>query len=80
MAILFLVPAKCIAQKKKKKRCFCRKIVPDIGMTLTHWEITGPGLSTTDSNYSRFEPKEQMILGSNYTNWNVKQGGRIGVE
>lgn len=38
---------------------------------------TKPGSSTANSSYSRTELREQMISGSDYTNWTFKQGGKI---
>ncbi|MEI6865346.1 polysaccharide lyase family 7 protein [Flavicella sp.] len=38
---------------------------------------TYPGSSTANSSYSRTELREQMIPGSNSTNWTFKQGGRL---
>lgn len=38
---------------------------------------TYPGASTANSSYSRTELREQMVPGSNSTNWTFKQGGRI---
>jgi hypothetical protein len=36
---------------------------------------TYPGASTTNSSYSRTELREQMVPGSNNTNWTFAQGG-----
>lgn len=36
---------------------------------------TYPGASTANSSYSRTELREQMVPGSNSTNWTFKQGG-----
>ena len=36
---------------------------------------TYPGSSTTNSSYSRTELREQMVSGSNNTNWTFSQGG-----
>ena len=38
---------------------------------------TYPGASTTNSSYSRTELREQMVPGSNNTNWTFVQGGRM---
>lgn len=38
---------------------------------------TYPGASTRNSSFSRTELREQMVPGSNTTNWNFKQGGRM---
>ncbi|MEL6922772.1 MAG: polysaccharide lyase family 7 protein, partial [Bacteroidota bacterium] len=38
---------------------------------------TYPGASTRNSSYSRTELREQMVPGSNTTNWTFKQGGRM---
>ncbi|RMG88699.1 MAG: polysaccharide lyase family 7 protein, partial [Bacteroidetes bacterium] len=38
---------------------------------------TYPGASTTNSSYSRTELREQMVPGSNSTNWTFAQGGRM---
>ncbi|QCX41121.1 polysaccharide lyase family 7 protein [Aureibaculum algae] len=38
---------------------------------------TYPGASTANSSYSRTELREQMIPGSNNTNWTFKQGGKM---
>lgn len=38
---------------------------------------TYPGASTTNSSYSRTELREQMIPGSNNTNWTFTQGGNM---
>ncbi len=38
---------------------------------------TYPGSSTANSSYSRTELREQMVPGSNTTNWTFAQGGRI---
>ncbi len=38
---------------------------------------TYPGASTTNSSYSRTELREQMIPGSNNTNWTFAQGGTM---
>jgi len=38
---------------------------------------TYPGYSTRNSSYSRTELREQMIPGSNNTNWTFAQGGRM---
>lgn len=38
---------------------------------------TYPGASTTNSSYSRTELREQMVPGSNTTNWTFGQGGRM---
>ena len=38
---------------------------------------TYPGSTTTNSSYSRTELREQMVPGSNSTNWTFKQGGRM---
>jgi len=38
---------------------------------------TYPGASTTNSSYSRTELREQMVPGSNNTNWTFAQGGRM---
>ncbi len=38
---------------------------------------TYPGSSTQNSSYSRTELREQMVPGSNNTNWTFAQGGRI---
>ncbi len=38
---------------------------------------TYPGASTANSSYSRTELREQMVPGSNNTNWTFKQGGRM---
>ncbi|MEO1262758.1 MAG: polysaccharide lyase family 7 protein [Bacteroidota bacterium] len=36
-----------------------------------------PASSTANSKYSRSELREQMVSGSNATNWTFKQGGRM---
>lgn len=38
---------------------------------------TYPGASTANSSYSRTELREQMVPGSNSTNWTFAQGGNI---
>lgn len=38
---------------------------------------TLPGASTRNSSYSRTELREQMVPGSNSTNWTFAQGGRL---
>ena len=38
---------------------------------------TYPGSSTANSSYSRTELREQMVPGSNNTNWTFAQGGRM---
>ncbi len=38
---------------------------------------TYPGVSTTNSSYSRTELREQMVAGSNNTNWTFNQGGSM---
>jgi hypothetical protein len=38
---------------------------------------TTPGTSTANSSYSRTELREQMVPGSNNTNWTFAQGGRM---
>ncbi|HDZ07189.1 MAG TPA: polysaccharide lyase family 7 protein [Maribacter sp.] len=38
---------------------------------------TSPGSSTANSSYSRTELREQMVPGSNSTNWTFSQGGRM---
>lgn len=38
---------------------------------------TYPGASTANSSYSRTELREQMVPGSNSTNWTFAQGGRM---
>lgn len=38
---------------------------------------TYPGASTANSSYSRTELREQMVPGSNTTNWTFKEGGRM---
>jgi hypothetical protein len=38
---------------------------------------TAPGSSTANSSYSRTELREQMVPGSNSTNWTFAQGGRM---
>ena len=38
---------------------------------------TYPGASTTNSSYSRTELREQMVPGSNHTNWTFSQGGNM---
>lgn len=38
---------------------------------------TYPGASTANSSYSRTELREQMVPGSNATNWTFKQGGNM---
>lgn len=38
---------------------------------------TYPGASTANSSYSRTELREQMVPGSNSTNWTFNQGGTI---
>jgi len=38
---------------------------------------TEPGSTTTNSSYSRTELREQMVPGSNNTNWTFAQGGRM---
>ena len=38
---------------------------------------TYPGASTQNSSYSRTELREQMVPGSNSTNWTFAQGGRM---
>ena len=38
---------------------------------------TYPGASTANSSYSRTELREQMVPGSNDTNWTFEQGGRM---
>ena len=38
---------------------------------------TYPGASTTNSSYSRTELREQMVPGSNNTNWTFDQGGNM---
>ncbi len=38
---------------------------------------TYPGSSTPNSSYSRTELREQMVPGSNNTNWTFAQGGRM---
>lgn len=39
-----------------------------------------PASSTANSKYSRSELREQMVSGSNSTNWTFKQGGRMKVD
>ena len=39
--------------------------------------FTKPGSSTPNSKYSRTELREQMVSGSNDTNWTFSQGGTI---
>ena len=38
---------------------------------------TYPGSSTANSSYSRTELREQMVPGSNHTNWTFSQGGNL---
>jgi hypothetical protein len=38
---------------------------------------TYPGASTANSSYSRTELREQMVPGSNNTNWTFAEGGRL---
>jgi len=38
---------------------------------------TYPGVTTKNSSYSRTELREQMVPGSNNTNWTFAQGGRM---
>ena len=38
---------------------------------------TYPGSTTTNSSYSRTELREQMVPGSNSTNWTFSQGGNM---
>ncbi|MBC3759169.1 polysaccharide lyase family 7 protein [Hyunsoonleella sp. SJ7] len=38
---------------------------------------TYPGASTANSSYSRTELREQMVPGSNNTNWTFEQGGNM---
>lgn len=38
---------------------------------------TEPGSSTANSSYSRTELREQMVPGSNSTNWTFPEGGRL---
>ena len=38
---------------------------------------TSPGSSTANSSYSRTELREQIVPGSNSTNWTFAQGGRM---
>ena len=38
---------------------------------------TTPNATTTNSSYSRTELREQMVPGSNSTNWTFSQGGRL---
>ncbi|MEM9053455.1 MAG: polysaccharide lyase family 7 protein [Bacteroidota bacterium] len=38
---------------------------------------TYPGVTTTNSSYSRTELREQMVPGSNSTNWTFAQGGKM---
>ncbi|WP_282051253.1 polysaccharide lyase family 7 protein [Maribacter aquivivus] len=38
---------------------------------------TSPGSSTANSSYSRTELREQMVPGSNSTNWTFTEGGRM---
>ena len=38
---------------------------------------TKPGTSTANSSYSRTELREQMVSGSDHTNWTFSQGGKI---
>lgn len=38
---------------------------------------TYPGASTANSSYSRTELREQMVAGSNNTNWTFSQGGNL---
>tara|TARA_R110002074_G_scaffold104764_15_gene226368 strand:- start:3820 stop:4785 length:966 start_codon:yes stop_codon:yes gene_type:complete len=38
---------------------------------------TSPGSSTANSSYSRTELREQMVPGSNSTNWTFAEGGRM---
>ncbi len=38
---------------------------------------TEPGSSTTNSSYSRTELREQMVPGSNNTNWTFAEGGKM---
>ncbi|MGD1844673.1 MAG: polysaccharide lyase family 7 protein [Salibacteraceae bacterium] len=38
---------------------------------------TYPGVSTANSSYSRTELREQMVPGSNNTNWTFARGGRM---
>lgn len=38
---------------------------------------TYPGASTTNSSYSRTELREQMVPGSNNTNWTFSHGGKM---
>ena len=39
--------------------------------------FTQPGSTTANSSYSRTELREQMVPGSNKTNWTFKQGGTM---
>ena len=39
-----------------------------------------PGSTTSNTKYSRTELREQMVSGSNSTNWTFKQGGRMKVK
>ena len=39
-----------------------------------------PGSTTANTKYSRTELREQMVSGSNSTNWTFKQGGRMKVK
>lgn len=39
--------------------------------------FTEPGSSTANSSYSRTELREQMVPGSNNTNWTFAQGGKM---
>ena len=38
---------------------------------------TYPGSTTTNSSYSRTELREQMVAGSNSTNWTFAKGGNL---
>lgn len=38
---------------------------------------TYPGVTTTNTTYSRTELREQMVPGSNNTNWTFAEGGRM---
>jgi len=39
-----------------------------------------PGSTTSNTKYSRTELREQMVSGSNSTNWTFKEGGRMKVK
>lgn len=38
---------------------------------------TSPGATTTNTSYSRTELREQMVPGSNSTNWTFSEGGKM---